>query len=127
MAFDKSLSDGRYAIDGDNIFALIQTAATRAASERLFEAHRSYIDVQMVLDGCERHDVALLGVQDVKVAEEYDSARDIIFFSEPPHFSTIIMKPGMFAVYGPDDAHRPCCCVDAPRIIRKVCVKIRIR
>ncbi len=125
LTFDKSLPDGRYEIDGDNVFAIVQTATTRPAAEKLFEAHRAYIDVQMVLDGSERHDVALRGAQDLRTVGEYDSDKDIIFFSQPPQFSTIIMNPGMFAVYGPEDAHRPCCAVGGHTVIRKVCVKIK--
>jgi YhcH/YjgK/YiaL family protein len=127
QGFDRSLPDGRYTIDGDNIFGIVQTVTTQHAGERSFEAHKLYTDVQMVLDGCERQDAALLGLEDMPVVQEYDKDKDIIFFGEPSHFSTIIMKPGIFVVYRPDDAHRPCCCVGAPSLIRKVCVKIRIR
>ena len=124
--FDVSQPDGRYEIHGDEVFALVQTLTTVDASEKKFEAHDNYVDVQMVLDGVERHDVALLDIEDMEVEQDYNAEKDIIFFKAPEHFSTIIMKPGMFVVYGPDDSHRPGCCIGKPATIRKVCVKIKI-
>jgi biofilm protein TabA len=124
--FDATQGDGKYEIEGDDIFAIIQSVRTSAAEEKVFEAHQDYVDVQMVLEGCERHDVVLLGSEDIEVVAEYDSEKDVMFFNGPEHFSSIIMKPGMFVVYGPGDGHRPCCSIGEPSDIRKVCVKIRI-
>ena len=124
--FDVSQSDGRYDIDGDNIFAMVQTIETGQASEKKFEAHEKYIDVQVVIEGRERHDVVLLDVEEMEVEQEYDSEKDLVFFKSPATFSTIIMKPGMFVVYGPGDGHRPGCAVEGSERIRKVCVKVRM-
>jgi len=124
--FDLSLPDGKYEIEGGNIFAMVQSVTTESAEGKLFEAHQDYIDVQAVLQGCERQDVVPLASEDIKIMQEYDSRKDLMLFEVPEHFSTIIMKPGMFAVYGPDDGHRPCCSVGDPQDIRKVCVKIKI-
>ena len=124
--FDLSQPDGRYEIHGDEVFALVQTVTTADASEKSFESHENYVDVQMVLEGVERHDLVLLDIEDLEIEQDYDSEKDVMLFKAPKHFSTIIMKPGMFVVYGPDDAHRPCCCVGKPGKIRKVCVKIKI-
>ncbi|MCK4888061.1 MAG: YhcH/YjgK/YiaL family protein [Planctomycetes bacterium] len=124
--FDISQPDGKYEIDGDEVFAIVQTVTTADANEKSFEAHENYVDVQMVLEGAERHDVALLDIEDLEIEQDYDSEKDVIFFKAPEHFSTIITKPGIFVVYGPDDAHRPCCCIDKSETIRKVCVKIKI-
>jgi len=65
-------------------------------------------------------------VENIEVAQEYDSEKDVMFFKAGGDFSTVIMKPGMFVVYGPDDGHRPGCSVDKAADIRKVCVKIKI-
>ena len=124
--FDLSQPDGRYEIHGDDVFALVQTVTTADASEKSFESHENYVDVQMVLEGVERHDLVLLDIEDLEIEQDYDSEKDVMLFKAPDYFSTIIMKPGMFVVYGPDDAHRPCCCVGKPEKIRKVCVKIKI-
>lgn len=124
--FDRALPDGKYEIDGGDIFALVQSVRTGTAKEKLFEAHRIYIDVQMVLEGWERQDVILLDSEDIAVSQEYEREKDLMLFEEPQHYSTIIMKPGMFVVYGPGDGHRPGCSMGEPQDIRKVCVKIKL-
>jgi len=124
--FDLSQPDGKYEIEGDDMFAIVQSVTTEAADEKLFEAHQDFIDVQMILEGCERQDVVLLNGQDIEVEQEYDQEKDLMFFNAPEHYSTLIMKPGMFVVYCPTDGHRPGCCIGNPQKIRKVCVKIRV-
>ena len=126
LDLDLKLDDGKYEIEGDEIFALLQSVTTGPAQEKVFEAHQKFLDVQMVLDGCERQDVILLGDADIEVTQEYDSEKDVMFFKADEDFSTVIMKPGMFVVYGPDDGHRPGCSVGESEDIRKVCVKIKI-
>ncbi len=126
LDLDLELADGKYEIQGDEIFALVQTVTTGAAEEKVFESHQRYLDVQMVVDGSERQDVVLLDGADIEVTQEYDSEKDVMFFKTGGNFSTLIMEPGMFVVYGPDDGHRPGCSVGESTEIRKVCVKIKI-
>jgi YhcH/YjgK/YiaL family protein len=46
-----NLEPGKYDIDKENIFALINEYQTKPESEGKLEAHRKYIDVQYVIDG----------------------------------------------------------------------------
>ena len=121
----ESVTDGVIEIDGEDVFAIVQTVTTEDASERQFECHQKFIDVQMVLQGLERQDVTTVD-DNVKITEHYNEESDAMLFKEPELFSTLIMKPGMFVVYTPSDGHRPCCSIDSPCEIRKVCVKIKI-
>ncbi|HEY2574566.1 MAG TPA: YhcH/YjgK/YiaL family protein, partial [Verrucomicrobiaceae bacterium] len=50
---DGTQSLGRHEIDGDQVFALVQSYATKPVEEALFEAHRKYIDVQFLFSGRE--------------------------------------------------------------------------
>jgi len=124
--FDTDKPDGTYPIEGDDIFAIVQSVTTENAEDKLFEAHQDFIDVQFVLDGCERQDVYLLDEEDVDVVKPYDAEKDVMFFKAGAFFSTVILRPGQFVVYGPQDGHCPCCLVSRSKKIRKVCVKIRI-
>lgn len=124
--FDPARPDGRYPIDGEDVFAIVQSLATSPDGERPFEAHRRYVDVQMVLEGAERHDVVLLDGLALEPLADYDRQKDVQFFPEPKEYSSLVLTPGRFVLYGPGDGHRPGGSVDAPRTIRKVCVKIRI-
>lgn len=59
-AKDNSLIDyekGTYTIDGDDIFVNIVEYKTCEKEDRFWEAHKKYIDVHLMLDGCERIDI----------------------------------------------------------------------
>ncbi len=115
----RSVALGRHDLDGDQLFALVQEYTTRAADQCVWEAHRRYVDVQLVVTGAERMGVAALG--QLREREAYDSARDVAFFEPGSEFVTI--RAGMFAIFGPEDVHSPCHAAGQPALVRKVVVK----
>ena len=84
ILYDKTLSqkeDGKYPVDGENIYYTIQRYTTKPLSEGKLEAHRKYIDIQFLLEGQE-----LLGYAPLKgltTSEEYNPAKDIVFYETP--------------------------------------------
>jgi YhcH/YjgK/YiaL family protein len=52
--FDPALPDGRHAIDGDDVFALVSTYETGPSTEKCFETHVRHVDLQYVAAGHER-------------------------------------------------------------------------
>ena len=104
--FDQSKPDGRYDIDGDKLYALVMTYHTKSADELKFEAHKKYIDVQLLLDGQEFLDVSLDKNLDVQMP--FSAEMDAVLFKAPKQFSSVLLEPGRFAVLYPDDIHRPC-------------------
>lgn len=119
-----SLEEGRYEIDGDDVFALIQCYETAPASEKQIEAHRNYIDIQYMVSGEEM--IGYTGSQNLTVTVPYSSDSDIEFYS---HKNTTFcyLEPGTFAVFFPEDPHMPCCRIDAevPVKAKKLVLKIR--
>ena len=47
----KDLPAGKYPIDGDRVYAMIAIEPGRGKEGALLEAHRNYIDIQLVLEG----------------------------------------------------------------------------
>ena len=123
-SFDQSQPDGRYEIDGDNIFANVMSYTTKAAEELKFEGHKNHIDVQLLLEGEELMDV-YLGT-DLEVDTPYSEEADATLFKAPDYFSTVLLKPGRFAAVFPDDLHQPSRFVEAPQPVRRMVVKVRI-
>ena len=124
IGFDPSQPDGRYEIDGDNIFANVMSYTTLAAEELKFEGHKNHIDVQLLLEGEELMDV-YLGT-DLEVDTPYSEEADATLFKAPDCFSTVLLKPGCFAAIFPDDLHQPSRFVEAPKPVRKIVVKVRV-
>ncbi len=120
--FDTQKPDGRYEIEGDEIYAQVSSYETCPAEERRFEAHRKHIDVQILLKGEEKIEVSL--VDDMETIEEYSEAKDITFLKAPPVPASIVLVPGYFAVIRPHEIHRPNCQLGAKRQVRKIVVKV---
>jgi beta-galactosidase beta subunit len=79
---DKTLSqkeDGKYAVDGDNIYYTIQRYTTKPLNEGKLEAHRKYIDIQFLLSGVE-----LLGYTPLKNSYAENAA---CHFDRSPYLS----------------------------------------
>ncbi len=118
---DRSIAEGRHAIDGDRLYALVSTYQTLPRSERRFEAHRRYFDVQVLLEGAEAIDMCLPPAPET--IEAYDDGKDILFTRDPQLFVPLAMVPGRFAVLYPQDLHRPGCRLEGDCRVRKIVVK----
>ena len=114
-----ALPVGRYEIDGDTVFALVQAYETHLPEECRWEAHYTYTDIQYVVEGSERMGWKTLN----GVVKTEDRPEDDVYFfeSDGDHF---VLHAGQFAVFTPQDAHRPGLAVDGPAQIKKVVVKV---
>jgi YhcH/YjgK/YiaL family protein len=121
----KGLADGRHAIQGEEIYALVQRYETRELSAGKLEAHRKYIDIQMLAGGEEL--IHVTPAEGLEVIEAYKP--DIEFFSMPAGgpVHVVHLKPGVVAVLFPEDAHMPCLrCGEAAAAATKVVVKVAV-
>ena len=116
---------GRYEID-KNSYANIDVYETKNLKDCKFEAHKNYIDIQMLLSGIEELDYT--PAKDLIVSEKYDEKRDIMFFKNPDRISdSVILESGKFALIYPHEAHRPQVAFNAnSKTVKKVVVKIHI-
>ena len=130
VAFDflrqDNISDievGEYQICGKDAFARVMTYETLPVDEGYHEAHRKYIDVQFVVDGKEYFGYSPLVDQDV--VQEYSEDEDVALYNETsPSF--VSLSSGMFAIFFPDDAHKPCRYLESSSRVKKIVVKIAV-
>ncbi len=118
----KALEPGIHAVQGEQIFAIVEVCSGRTRAEAKLECHRRYIDIQLVLEGVDEMGWKPLA-ECVDPATDYDAARDIRFFKDAPA-SWIATPPGSFCLFFPDDAHAP---LVSDALIRKVVVKIVVQ
>lgn len=117
-----SLTTGRHEIDGSNVFALVSEYNSKAHGECRLEAHRTYADIQYIISGRESIGYTMLSQQEVLIP--YDAEKDIVFFKGET--SPLVLEQGMFAVFFPQDIHRPCMQIDGVEKVKKVVIKVRI-
>jgi len=115
------LPEGRLELEGD---ALYVSSAPQAKTrpEAPLEAHRAYIDVQVVLAGVDTMGWTPLAACGAPCGP-YDPAKDIAFFEGTPQ-KRIPVGPGEVAVFFPEDAHAPLLGEGSP--VRKLVVKVRL-
>ena len=122
-----ALEPGRVDIEGDDIYAMRQRYTTRPADGALYEAHRLYLDVHLVLAGTETIYWAPTGT--LQVAEAYAEESDSEMLRDADSGSArgaVHLTAGNFVIVYPDDAHIPCCEWKSPAEVEKVVVKVRL-
>ena len=124
VALDDNAEEGRYVLQGDEMYAVIESYDTRSRLSTLPEMHRKYVDIQMVLSGSEQ--IAWWPTQHLTPAKPYNPERDIAFLDRPDSASVALdLVPGRFAVFFHGDAHMPGLHIGrSPTRVKKVVVKI---
>ena len=118
---------GRYPLDGDNLILQINELTTEPKEQRKSEIHRKYIDVQYMIHGRE-----LIGCYpdtgEDEIFEDRLEEGDIRFYKirEVPGEVMLPMTDGCYAVFFPEDVHRPGCQMGEPCDVRKIVLKVKV-
>lgn len=120
-----ALSAGRHEIVPDGAYANVSEYDSKV--EGVFEAHRDYIDVQIVASGEEN-----ILVADLEDAEdctmEYDKAKDCVLYASASNVRTLAANSATWFIFFPSDLHRPGVAKNGiPSHVKKIVVKIPVR
>jgi biofilm protein TabA len=100
-----SLATGKYELQGERLFVLINRDPGRGHEGARLEAHRKYIDIQFLVDGSEE-----IGWRPTaecqQLSDPYVESRDIMFFADAPQ-TWIQLPAGKYMIFYPEDAHAP--------------------
>lgn len=117
----KNREPGRYEFEGG--YFMVQKGVTKPMEEGTFEAHRKYIDVQIVLEGSE--EVAWKEITDLTPAIEYDPQKDVERLQGS--FDHVLkVTEGMFYAAFPHDGHKPVSHTDQPQEYTKIVMKLPV-
>ena len=117
--------NGRYELKGEKMYISISEYETAPEETKKPEVHRKYIDIQYLFEGEEVIKVAT-DLGENKINKEYNETNDIMFYESALDEVSIIMTPGSFAVFYPNDIHTPGCNYKNKSKIRKAVLKISI-
>lgn len=117
----RDLAIDTYKIDGDQVYAMVAKDPGRKPEGALLEAHRKYIDIQLVLDGTDTMGWKPTS-ECTEPTMEFDPEKDVILFKDKPE-AWLATTPDSFAIFFPEDAHMP---LIADGILHKVVVKIAV-
>lgn len=114
------LEPGKYNIEDDKIYAMVSEYDTKSMDGVLWEAHKSYIDIQYMIKGSEK--MGYTNVENIKTTVEYDGEKDILFVTANGDFVTV--QEGMFVIFTPQDGHMPSISCEKTEKVKKVVIKI---
>lgn len=120
------VDEGKYTLQGDQIFARVMHYTTRSPANAVLEAHQKYVDIQTTLVGAEGIEWFPISVLTAKTS--YNEIKDVVFFHRPTEgLARVDVFPGTFVVLWPHDAHMPMLGVgEQTEPIKKVVVKIDV-
>ena len=110
---------GKVKLQGDDLVVNFAQARSKTKEEAKLETHNRFIDIQIPLDGVE-----VMGYTpraDLPDAE-YNAEKDITFYPGLAE-SYLTIKPGMFAIFFPEDGLAPGVTPDG---VKKVIVKVLV-
>ena len=111
---------GKMTLKEDELTVNFALAKPKTKEEAKLETHNNFIDIQIPLSGVE-----LMGYtpRTDLPEEEYDPAKDRTFYKGLAQ-DYLTIKPGMFALFFPQDGHAPGVTSSE---IKKLIVKVRVK
>lgn len=116
--------DGKYEIDGSDLFYIVMHYETKPLAKGVIEAHKKYVDVQFVADGAEV--MGYTPLDGLQIEQPYDAEGDAVLYKAPADMTALKVNKGMFCIFWPEDGHMPGCHETTAAKVCKVIVKIRI-
>jgi YhcH/YjgK/YiaL family protein len=125
LSFNR-LPDNLFEVEGRNLYYILSSYETTSDLKlKLPEAHKKYIDFQYIIYGKEQ-----IGLSDYsnikKISAEYDNEKDIELFEKVENESFFTLNQNYYAIFFPEDIHRPGICINRPENVRKVIFKLLI-
>lgn len=115
------LENGKYILD-ENCYLVVSEYETKE-NECLFEGHRKYIDLQMLISGQEC--IQVQNKQDCRLVEEYDEERDVAFYCAT-NWMNFYLDGSNFILLTPADLHNPSLKIQEKCKVKKYVFKIMV-
>ena len=125
IAFIKShdlhaMEVGKTELKGSDLVVNVAQTTPKTKEQAKLETHNAFIDIQIPLSGTEI--MGYTAAKDCQPADApYSVEKDITFFDGLAD-SYIPVKPGMFAIFFPQDGHAPGI---SPEGVKKIIVKVK--
>ncbi len=121
--FAEGVEVGRHEIDGDNVYALVMEYTSKEKENPRFETHDNYIDIQCMLHGSECQ--WYLPRKCLQELGPYNPEKDITFYGFTGKGSKLVLEPGDYAIYFPQDGHLPGMVAEPNVNCTRIVVKIK--
>jgi YhcH/YjgK/YiaL family protein len=114
--------NGRYEIDGDRIFAIINEYIPKLSNEIIWETHELYADIHYVFNGEEK--INLSNLIEMESISDYIPEKDAIFYKG--HGQSLILKNGDFLIIFPKEVHAAGIASTNSVNTKKIVIKVKL-
>ena len=84
---------GKYDLE-NGAYVSVQEYTTKARSEAKYEAHKKFIDIQMILSGKEL--IAVSPIEKMTISDEYNEEKDFMLSITMMNAQITFLKPAIF-------------------------------
>lgn len=116
----RSFEAGKYVLD-NGVYFMVQEYTTKNIADGKYEAHRKYIDIQIILEGAEIMGYA--PIETLAAETDYDESGDYQLFTGEG--SLLNVAKDNFAIFFPEDGHMPGVGT-SPCEVKKIVVKVPV-
>lgn len=117
-----TVENGTYEVDEKRIFAIVNSYPTEPVSQRFWEGHQKYIDIQLMISGIEN--MGHVPLHQAKVIQDYNYENDFTKFEATGTEVTVPAK--FFTIFYPSDVHMPNLVSGKSMEVKKVVMKVRM-
>lgn len=122
----EDVADGRYELGG-GVFSNVMSYETKMRKDLFFEAHKQYIDIQIIIEGCE-----IISAEHIDVMHKYACVQpfgdgDTELYEGNSEGVDHVLNKYDFVILHPEDAHMPCVCAEEPQKVRKAVIKVPVK
>lgn len=117
-----SLECGTYKINDNRLFFNRVSYNTKPIEEGFWEGHKKYIDIHIVLSGCERIDYNL---KNNLIENFFNEEDDFVSFNGDKKLS-LYLRENDFVIFYPEDIHKTGLNIENGEKVEKVIFKLEI-
>ena len=99
------MADGKYEIEGKDLFVNITTTKGKTPDEAFIETHNKMIDIQIPITAAETYGYTQ---RELLPDVEYNAEKDITKIPDLAADSYVTCQPGMMVIFFTQDGHAPC-------------------
>lgn len=124
-AVAEDLPVGKYEVDGDAVYGIVQAYDSKAWEDCKLEGHKRYIDIQYMVSGCEGFEIA--DIAKVTEKTEYNDVKDVLFYHDADVMNTAVLQADEFGIFFPWDIHRPGIAAGGKSVpVKKIVMKVKL-
>jgi YhcH/YjgK/YiaL family protein len=118
-----ALENGKYDLGDECVCKVMEYLTHDEPEEVLLEAHREYLDLQMVVRGTETFLFQAIDLGEPAIP--YDKKKDVEFYTAPYH-SSVVLDETNFALVFPNDLHVGNVTIEEESNVKKLVFKLKV-